>query len=175
MTKPNIKWTILPHHQQRSKTPEDESLCWGNQQVVLLQNLPSGSGTCVESGVPLSMKPSVQPVATATTDSVSSPFCLKKESRRCLRVRRLFRRAHMLLLPPGPGPSPGPGPCEPRSERNSSSSLGSSSSSISAPAFRWCVQPLAADGPGGGAPGGLSSSWRINSSWRSGPSVCRRT
>lgn len=93
-------------------------------------------GTCVESWVPLSMKPSVQPVITAMTERVSSPCCLKKVWTLllscCFPLRKLFTCSHMLLVLL----SPGPGPYELRSERSSSSALGSRSSSISTPTFR---------------------------------------
>lgn len=87
------------------------------------------SRTCVDSWVPLSMKPSVQPVSTAMTDSVSSPFLLQK-----LLIFRLvlpftvtwreaLNRSH-IVFPSSPGTN------ELCSDRASSSPLGKRSSSI---------------------------------------------
>lgn len=75
------------------------------------------------------MKPSVQPVITATTDSVSSPFLLQKSLTRLTRSpvtestkKDLIRSPIFLSVPPGAK--------ELWSERTSSSPLGNRSSSM---------------------------------------------
>ena len=103
----------------------------GRTLVLVLGQVgrPQVSGTCVDSWVPLSMKPNVQPVSTAMTDSVSSPF-LRQKSRTVLPrspvtdvCRKVLTRSH-IDFPVGPGAY------ELLSERASSSPLGSRSSSM---------------------------------------------
>lgn len=75
------------------------------------------------------MKPSVQPVSTATTDSVSSPFLLQKSLTLLFRSpfpftwRKAFTRSPIVLLA-------SPGTYELWSDRTSSSPLGNRSSSM---------------------------------------------
>lgn len=134
--------------------------------------------TCVDSWVPLSMKPSVQPVMTAMTDSVSSPCLFKKVLRLLFRYpvpwRKVFTRSP-IVLPASPGAY------EPWSERASSSPLGKRSSSMPSKfsvGLRYCVR-LAGDKPVESRRRSNLFHWGIKSS-RSEPTAalqagCRQT